>query len=194
MRPARGLALALLLGPAAACARPAPPLPVLFTLPPFALTERSGRPLTSEDLRGSVWIADFVFTRCAGVCPQMTGRLSALRGQVPEAVRFVSFTVDPEYDTPAVLARYAEPLDAGQRWLFATGAKADLHRLATEGFKLAAMEMPAGAPDEGPFLHSSKFALVDGRVRVRGYYDSEDEEGLRALRADARRLLEEERP
>jgi cytochrome oxidase Cu insertion factor (SCO1/SenC/PrrC family) len=188
---AGGLVLALLLAAPAACARRSEPLPVLFHLPPFALTERSGRPLTSQDLRGGVWIADFVFTRCAGVCPRMTGRMAALRQQVPEAVRFVTFTVDPEHDTPAVLTRYAEPLNPGGRWLFATGAKADLHRLATEGFKLAAMEMPPGAAGDGPFLHSSKFALVDGQGRVRGYYDSDDEAGLVALRADARRLLDE---
>jgi cytochrome oxidase Cu insertion factor (SCO1/SenC/PrrC family) len=186
-----GLGLALLLAAPPACARRADPLPVLFELPPFALTERSGRPLTSQDLRGSVWIAVFVFTRCAGACPRMTGRMAALRQQVPEAVRFVTFTVDPEHDTPAVLTRYAQPLDAGARWLFATGAKADLHRLATEGFKLAAMDNPAGSTGDGPFLHSSKFALVDRQGRVRGYYDSEDEGGLTALRADARRLLEE---
>ena len=191
MSRAAGLVLALLLAAPIACARRAVPLPVLFELPPFALTERSGRPLTSQDLRGRVWIADFVFTRCAGACPQMTGRMAALRQQVPEPVRFVTFTVDPEHDTPAVLTRYAEPLNAGARWLFATGARADLHRLATEGFKLAAMENPSGSTGDGPFLHSSKFALVDEQGRVRGYYDSEDESSLVALRADARRLLDD---
>jgi protein SCO1 len=169
-------------------------LPVLFELPAFTLVERSGRPFTLDDLRGRVAVADFVFTRCAGVCPNMTARMSKLRQALPDEVRLVTFTVDPGHDTPAVLTRYAEPLEAGQRWLFVTGRQADVHRLATDGFKLAAMEAPpGGATDDGPFLHSAKFALLDARARVRGYYDSDDPEAMTALARDARRLCGEER-
>lgn len=183
------LALLALACAAVSCRGAGEPLPVLFELPPFALVERSGRPFTPADLRGRVSVVDFIFTSCGGQCPRMTARMSRLRGELPEAVRFVSFTVDPAHDTPAVLQRYAEALGAGERWLFVTGAQTELYRLATEGFKLAAMELPAGAPgDDGPFLHSAKFALVDGRGRVRGYYDSEDEQQVEALRRDARRL------
>lgn len=183
------LALLALACAAVSCRGAGEPLPVLFELPPFALVERSGRPFTLADLGGRVSVVDFIFTSCGGQCPRMTARMSRLRGELPEAVRFVSFTVDPAHDTPAVLQRYAEALGAGERWLFVTGAQTELYRLATEGFKLAAMELPAGAPgDDGPFLHSAKFALVDGRGRVRGYYDSEDEQQVEALRRDARRL------
>lgn len=184
------LALALAGG---ACRRP-PELPVLFELPEFALVERSGAPFTRADLGGRVSIADFIFTRCGGVCPRMTARMASLRQALPAEVRLVSFTVDPEHDTPAVLRDYAAPLAAGDRWLFVTGAKAELHRLASDGFKLAAMELPPGTPsDDGPFLHSSRFVLVDGRARVRGYYDSEDAGQMAALGRDAARLLAERR-
>ena len=186
-----------MLAAALPCCRPDTPsaaLPVLFELPPFSLVERSGRPFTREDLRGRVSVADFVFTRCAGVCPAMTGRMARLRAALPADVRLVSFTVDPDHDTPAVLRRYAEPLNAGQQWLFVTGGRTELHRLATEGFKLAAMETPDDrAAEEGPFLHSSKFALLDGQARVRGYYDSDDAAQLEALPLHARRLWEEGR-
>lgn len=182
------LALALT---AAACARQPEPPPVLFDLPRFALVERSGRAFTPEDLGGHVTVADFIFTTCGSICPRMTARMARLRSELPEAVRFVSFTVDPAHDTPDVLRRYAEPLNAGDRWLFVTGAQAELHRLATDGFKLAAMALPPGsAGDDGPFLHSSKFVLLDRKGRVRGYYDSEDENELAGLRRDALRLLE----
>jgi protein SCO1/2 len=184
------LALAL---PVAACRPREEPLPVLFELPQFTLVERSGRPFTLEDLRGHVSVADFIFTTCGSLCPRMTARMSRLRDELPAEVRFVSFTVDPAHDTPEVLRRYAGGLDAGDRWLFVTGGQAELLRLATDGFKLAALELPPGAaPDEGPFLHSSRFALVDPRGRVRGYYDSEDGKELEGLRRDARRLSEAE--
>lgn len=184
------LALALA---AAACGRRPDPPPILFELPRFALVERSGRAFGLEDLGGRVTVADFIFTTCGSICPRMTARMARLRGELPEAVRFVSFTVDPAHDTPEVLRRYAEPLNPGDRWLFVTGAQAELHRLATDGFRLAAMELPPGsAGDDGPFLHSSKFALLDRKARVRGYYDSEDESELAALRGDALRLLEAE--
>ena len=120
----------------------------------------------------------------------MTARMAALRGRLAGApVGFVSFTVDPGTDTPEVLARYAAAAGAGSDWWFVTGPMRDLHSLSTEGFKLAAMANPPGAetPD-GPFLHSSKFVLVDGEGAVRGYYDSEDAAALHALEADARRL------
>jgi protein SCO1 len=164
--------------------------PRLFTLPEFTLVERSGRPATLSVLRGRPWIADFIFTRCAGVCPAMTARMAALHTRLAGApVRFVSFSVDPGNDTPEILARYAAAAGAGADWWFVTGPMRDLHALSTEGFKLAAMENAPGAETaDGPFLHSSKFVLVDGEGAIRGYYDSEDEVALRALEADARRL------
>jgi protein SCO1/2 len=188
-----GLALVLasvaLLALRARAHRPEPPQ--LVTLPDFRLTERSGRSVGRDDLRGRPWIADFIFTQCGGICPAMTARMARLRREVPSGVRFVSFTVDPATDTPEVLRGYAQRFGADGDWLFLTGEQKALYDLSVGGFKLAAMEVPAGeraAGGDGPFLHSAKFVLVDGAGVVRGYYDSEDEESLRALVADVRAI------
>jgi cytochrome oxidase Cu insertion factor (SCO1/SenC/PrrC family) len=165
--------------------------PRLGTLPDFGLVERSGRTVALADLHGSPWVADFIFTQCAGACPAMTARMARLRRELPAGVRSVSFTVDPGHDTPAALARYATGFGADGEWLFVTGPQKDLYDLSTAGFKLAAMEVPPAerqAGGDGPFLHSSKFVLVDGQGVVRGYYDSTDEQAVRALVSDARAL------
>jgi cytochrome oxidase Cu insertion factor (SCO1/SenC/PrrC family) len=166
-------------------------------LPPFSLQERSGRPVTLESLRGRIWIADFIFTRCGGACPQMTARMARLRREMPGDVVFVSFTVDPAHDTPEVLSSYAANFKAGEGWLFVTGSQKDLYALSTNGFKLAAMEVPPEEQTEGgdgPFLHSPKFVLVDGSGQIRGYYDSTDEDEMKGLVDDVARLQAEERP
>jgi cytochrome oxidase Cu insertion factor (SCO1/SenC/PrrC family) len=172
-------------------ARRAPEPPRLGSLPDFRLVERSGRPLSLADLRGRPWVADFIFTQCAGACPAMTARMARLRRDVPPDVQFVSFTVDPAHDTPEVLARYAASFRADEGWRFVTGPAKDLYALSVAGFKLAAMEVPPGeqaAGGDGPFLHSSKFVLVDGAGVIRGYYDSTEEAAMRTLAADAAAL------
>jgi protein SCO1/2 len=169
----------------------APEPPRLGRLPDFRLVERSGRAVSLADLRGRPWVADFIFTQCGGVCPAMTARMARLRRDLPASVRLVSFTVDPGHDTPDVLARYASAFGADAGWLFVTGPQKDLYDLSIGGFKLAAMEVPPGERSpggDGPFLHSSKFVLVDGGGDVRGYYDSTDEEAMRALVGDASAL------
>jgi protein SCO1 len=170
--------------------REAPPR--LGVLPEFTLTDAARHPVTLASLRGRPWVADFIFTRCPGVCPGMTARLGRLRREIDPRVTFVSFTVDPEHDTPEVLARYAAGFGAPEGWLFVTGPAADVYGLSVNGFKLAAEAVPPGtAPDSGPFLHSSKFVLVDASGQVRGYYDSGDEREIAALKEDLDRVLTE---
>jgi len=167
-------------------------LPVLGVVPPFTLIERSGRTTTLADLRGRPWVAGFIFTRCGGICPAMTARMKDLRAAEP-AVELVSFSVDPEHDTPAVLSAYARQHGIGERWWLLTGTVEALHSLARDGFRLAAAAVPPEeqqAQGDGPFLHSSRLVLVDGAARIRGYYDSADGEALRALRRDLARLLQ----
>jgi protein SCO1 len=169
----------------------APEPPRLGALPDFRLTERSGRALSLADLRGRPWVADFIFTQCGGACPAMTARLARLRRDLSADVASVSFTVDPAHDTPEVLARYAAAFHADESWYFLTGPQKDLYDLSVGGFKLAAMEVPPAdqaAGGDGPFLHSSKFVLVDAEGVIRGYYDSTDEQAMRALVADASSL------
>jgi protein SCO1/2 len=175
----------------AARARPAREPPRLGSLPDFRLVERSGRPLSLADLRGRPWVADFIFTQCGGACPAMTARMARLRRDVSPDVQFVSFTVDPAHDTPEVLARYAATFRADEGWRFVTGPAKDLYALSVAGFKLAAMEVPPAeqaAGGDGPFLHSSKFVLVDGAGVIRGYYDSTDEAAMRTLAEDTAAL------
>ncbi len=166
----------------------APEPPRLGAVPAFRLLESSGRSLSLSDLGGRPWVADFIFTQCAGACPAMTARMSRLQRELPPDVALVSFTVDPAHDSPEVLARYAVSFHAGPGWRFVTGPQKELYDLSVGGFKLAAMEVPPGeqaSGGDGPFLHSSRFVLVDGTGVIRGYYDSTDEEAMRALVADA---------
>ncbi len=168
--------------------------PVLGEVPDFAFTERDGSRVGRADLAGSPWIAAFIFTRCGGVCPRITEQMIHLGKlfQHPELVRRVSFTVDPEYDTPQVLTAYAR--DHGiapastSRWLFLNGPEKELQSLVRGGFKLAIEG--GGGPDE-PILHSSRLVLVDARGRVRGYYDAFDEAAIGRLLEDLRLLLRE---
>jgi protein SCO1 len=171
------------------------PPPVVGQVPSFALIEASGRPVTDADLRGRPWVADFIFTRCAGACPAMTARMAALRAEVPADVQFVSITVDPAHDTPEVLARYARLAGGGPGWLFLSGSRDDLFRLSIEGFKLGVQEVPAESQSggDGPFIHSSHFVLVDGTGRIRGYYDSTEAEALSRLRKDLAAVRSERR-
>lgn len=175
--------------------RAAPPLPPLSTLPDFALQGHGGQPVSLASFKGRVWVADFIFTRCAGTCHAMTARLSRLRRELPAEVRFASFSVDPEHDTPEVLAAYGRGFGAGPEWLFVAGPREALYALSVKGFQLAAGETapPGEQGADGPFLHSSRFVLVDRHARIRGYYDSADESAVEMLRRDAERLVAEPR-
>jgi protein SCO1/2 len=164
----------------------ATPLPVLAQLPDFRLPERSGKTLGLADLKGQVWIADFIFTRCPGPCPRMTSKMASLQRdlQSEDSLRLVSISVDPEFDTPEVLAKYAARYQAKEgRWFFLTGDKAAIHDLAKSGFLV-------GGVDDVT-LHTTRFVLIDREGRVRGYYSSSDEDELQKLRNDARALLRE---
>jgi protein SCO1/2 len=163
-----------------------PPLPVLGEVPDFALLDARMRDTSLADLRGKVWVADFIFTTCSGPCPDMTRRMAALHRsyQMEDGVRMVSVTVNPEYDSPAVLAAYGESHQADlDRWLFLTGARDAIHALAVQGFKMGSIE--------DPVFHSTRFVLVDRQARIRGYYEGTDEAALRRLFKDVARLLRE---
>lgn len=162
------------------------PLPVLTQLPDFQLVERNGQTLGLADLRGKVWIADFIFTRCPGPCPRMSSRMTSLQRDLSgnDGLRLVSITVDPDFDTQAVLAKYAAQYQAEEgRWFFLTGDKTAIHQLAKSGFLV-------GGVDDVT-LHTTRFVLIDRQGRVRGYYSSSDEDELQKLRNDARALLRE---
>ncbi len=168
------------------------------TVPDFSLIERSGRPLKLSDLRGKVWIVNFIYTNCTDTCPVQSAEMAKLQAAVTERedVRLVSISVDPERDTPEVLSRYAERFKADpDRWLFLTGGREEIYRLAQEGFLLSAVPVSTisgvdiSAVDSNAVIHSSRFVLVGLQGRIRGYYDSRDTEALKRLRNDIDRLI-----
>lgn len=168
---------------------------VLYALPDFSLTDQSGGTFGLADLRGKVWIADFIFTRCAGTCPMQTAEKAKLQGRISELdggqdARLVTFTVDPEFDTAAVLKSYAAVHGANlRRWSFLTGKRGDLWNLSANGFRLDVAEDAKNSAM--PILHSSRFALVDRGRRIRGFYDGLKAEGRSKLMRDLALVLAE---
>ena len=161
--------------------------PGLGLVPDFRLTAvdaRGSTVLKNRDLLGQVWIANFIFTHAHGLEPISSANMARLQKRLPGRVRLVSFTVDPDDDTPPVLQRYAAQVWAEPgRWLFATGSRAAVDHLIRDGFKLPLVRDPE-APDELRASPCAKFALIDRRGRVRGYYDGLDEAALAALIRD----------
>lgn len=176
-----------------------PPLPVIATLTGFNLTNQFAQPVHLESLKGNVWVADIIFTRCAGPCPLITSHLvraqKALDPSLP--VRLVSLTTDAAFDSPEVLRRYAERFGADPgRFLFLTGAREEIHRVATSskgGLMLVSLEKAPGERlnEADLFVHSTRFVLVDKRGRIRAYFDGERPEVLPQLVASIRRLVRE---
>jgi len=160
------------------------PLPVYSQVPDFSLTSESGAPVGRQMFEGSIWVADFIFTNCSGPCPRMSALMRHVQAAAPE-VKLASFTVDPERDTPEVLAQYARRYHAqAGRWVFLTGEEARIHQLAREGFKLGSVD--------GSLTHSTRFVLVDIRGRIRGYYGTGENDGVTRLVRDIRRLARDE--
>jgi len=175
-------------------ARKSEDLPVLGKLPNFSLVERSGHPLTRADLVGKVWVANFIFTSCQGVCPLLSSRMAKLRrnlADIDPSVLSVSMSVDPTRDSPEVLREYAERYKADPNgWLFVTGKPAEIRRLIGEGFRLSIAERsPEEAGDSSELItHSDRFVLVDGDSQIRGYYRGAEDEVLGHLEEDIGRL------
>lgn len=162
----------------------------------FSFTERSGRAVTRADLAGKVWVANFFFTSCAGICPVMTRNLARLQDllRLHEDLRFVSLSCDPVRDTPEVLATFAARYEAdATRWLFLTGPAADMQRFATDSLELgyrAASEAEVAAGEE-PTMHSDRFLLIDRQGRLRASYHGTDDADVARLRRDLGTLLAE---
>ena len=165
-----------------------PDLTKLYPVPDFSLTDQSEKIVTLGNLKGRVWIADFIFTNCGGTCPLMTGKMRRLQEVLPADIRMVSFSVDPERDTSKALAAYAAENGASaERWLFLTGDKQSLYDLCIKGFKLP-LDSQGGTAAE-PIAHSTRFVLVDKDGVIRGYYSGTEDEELTRLATDAKKLL-----
>ena len=161
------------------------------TVPGFQLTNQNGQPFGSAQLSGKIWIADFIYTTCPGPCPMISSRMSELQKPLQKTdVHLVSFSVNPEKDTPEVLRGYADKLQAEPgRWDFLTGAKPAIYKLSHDGFKLAVSD---GSDAQGIPVHSTRIVLVDRHGQIRGYYDATEPEAITKLLADTNHLLREE--
>jgi len=162
----------------------------LWDAPQFEFASQAGRALRNDELRGQVWIANFIFTQCTSICPTMTAKMVQLQRSLnAPQLRFVSFSVDPQNDTPTVLASYAREWSPAETrwWLLSTDGE-NLLRVA-KGFGVTVQ--PTDDPAD-PILHSNRFFLVDPRGLIRGAYISDDDEAMERLVSDTNRLLAQE--
>ncbi len=156
--------------------RDSAPLPELGIVPRFSLVDETGAPADESLFDGKISVVDFIFTSCAGICPMMSGRMAWLQEELREYpdVRFISFSVDPETDTPAVLTEYGKRYGAiPGRWTFLTGDRKQIYEMTKTGFHLG-----LEAEGENAIIHSSKFVLVDGMGSIRGYFDSDSADAM----------------
>jgi protein SCO1/2 len=156
------------------------PLPVLGTVSEFRLTNQLSQPISLNDLRGHVWVADIIFTRCAGPCLTMSRHMKELQGALPPSsnTRLISLTTDPRFDVPPVLEQYAQRFKADpKRWMFLTGTQQEIANVASNSLRLAAVEK---LPEEREsavdlFIHSTIFVVVDKKGQLRGIFETTGE-------------------
>ena len=165
-----------------------PKLPALGVVRPFTLTDAQDQSFGSDKLQGKIWIADFFFTSCSDICPMMSKHMASLQRSfdLEKNIYLVSFTVNPEHDSAAVLNNYAKKFKANTRkWIFLTGSRESITDVAVKSFKLGDIKEP--------IFHSSYFTLVDGYGFIRGYYDGTSQESINQLFKDTASLIKEGR-
>jgi len=162
-----------------------PPPEIYAELPGFDLVDESGKPFTLEQLRGKVWVANFIFTSCSEVCPRLSNRMREVQERISnmgDAAQLVSFSVDPQRDTPERLAEYARRFHANAKvWNFVTGPYEEIEKTVEQGFKIAMEKNEDAEADFFDIVHGEHFVLVDQLGRIRGYYRSEDDAELQRL-------------
>lgn len=162
-----------------ACRNHVSKLPTYGHIPEFHMTDSLGRPFDSASLAGKVWVADFIYTNCPGPCPRMTSYMHRIEQRLKSErdIRFISISVDPDHDTPAVLNQFAHHFGGPTgNWFFLTSTPATVHLLAFETFHVGDVI--------GKMDHSTKFALVDKRGDIRGYYSTFDPDSMASLIKD----------
>ena len=159
-----------------------------YFVPGFSFTDQKGNPVDQSFVKNKVWVANFFFTSCPSICPQMMHNLTKVQAAFTDNnnVRIVSFTVDPEHDTPEKMNQYAQHYGINaEGWQLATGTKKDLYRFARKGLFLVATDGDGG-PDD--FIHSQNLVLIDKADHVRGYYDGTSDTDIKKLIADIKTL------
>jgi|Laugresu1bdmlbdd_1035124.scaffolds.fasta_scaffold75741_2 protein SCO1/2 len=171
-------------------AEPSAPLEKLAPVPEFTLNDQTGAPFGSTELKGKIWVANFIFTRCKGPCPLIITRMAELNGKlkkIHDGVKLVSFTVDPQHDTPQVLGTLGQNLAANPAdWKFLTGSTEAINNIVVKGLLQPLAKEPDGTP-----AHSQRFVIVDREGCIRGFRDGEDPEVVQKLMVDIGELLRE---
>lgn len=162
-----------------------------FTIPPFEAINQNGEVINNESLKGNIYIAEFFFTSCPTICPIMTEQLFRVHEKFKseDRLKIVSFTLDPEYDTPEKLQDHAvrRGIDIHQ-WWFLNDKKSETYELAQKGYFVTALE---DSSEPGGIVHSGKVSLIDKKGRIRAYYDGTIEADVNVLINDIATLLEE---
>lgn len=171
-------------------------LAVLGEAPPFALVDTEGQRFGSQELAGHAYVVHFFFTRCPSICPvhmQSAKELAGLAaGRAAGAVTVVSITVDPEHDTPEVLRDYAGKVGAAApTWRLLTGDRGAIVAFAEDGLKVPVGDAPAPGATAMDIAHTGRFVIVDGRGRIRGYYERSESRGMEPIFEDAVRVAAE---
>lgn len=168
-------------------------LPVLNYVQSFSFANQDGKKITEKDVSGKVYVAEYFFTTCKGICPKMNSNVKKLSLEFANEpdFRILSYTVDPETDSIGRMKRYADSLGAdGSKWWFLTGRKDSLYSLARGSYLLDDPKNNDININE-QFIHTQFLALVDKGGRVRKIYDSLKKEELEELEKDIRTLLKE---
>ncbi|MBX7051732.1 MAG: SCO family protein [Flavobacteriales bacterium] len=167
---------------------------VQYTIPKFSFTNQAGQSISHHDYEGKIFVAEFFFTECPGICPIMSSQMARLQEMVKKekletAVGFVSFSVKPDRDTPEVLKAYGDQLGADySNWNFLTGKAEDIYDLAENGFMLSAFPSDTA---EGGIFHTDKLSLIDRGMHIRGYYDGTSTKSVDQLFHDLKKLTNE---
>ena len=161
----------------------------------FTFLDQDSALFSDKQIQGKVYVAEYFFTTCKTICPIMNGQMCRVQDALGKENDFaiLSFTVDPDNDTPAQLKKYAELHKSNpERWHFLTGSKEQLYRLARRSFFVLKPAEVANQGDVGSdFIHTNNFVLVDKQRRIRGYYDGTSPSDVDRLIADAKILLDE---
>jgi protein SCO1/2 len=164
---------------------------VYHTIRDFSFTNQNGETITQDSFKDKIYVADFFFTTCPTICPIMKTQMLRVYEKFKDnpEVMILSHTIDPKYDSVAVLHEFAERLGVtGNMWQFVTGDQDEIYDIGQNSYMVTAREDP-GEP--GGYLHSGAFLLVDKERRIRGIYDGTVEEKVDILMKDIERLLKE---
>nr|MBI1231298.1 SCO family protein [Cytophagales bacterium] len=162
---------------------------VQHVIPSFSFYAQDSSKVGTQEMMGKITIVDFFFTSCPSICPVMSTEMERVQDAFRDEgdVQIFSISLDPEYDTPAVLAEYASIHGADpKKWYFLNGPREQTYSLARCGFVLPAVD---GGRNPDDFVHSDKFVLVDGDGRIRGYYSGTNREGVDQLILETKILL-----